>query len=327
MTDIAPEDRVPFVVGMVNIALIRESEVALRAVNRQSEKYLMLVESIRRQGVLNAICVREVKDPVSGNIVYGLVDGLHRFTAAKDAGLIEIPARVTTLDDRELLEAQIIANIHKVETKPVEYTKQMMRILAGNPLMTRRELAGRLAQTEAWISQRLNLLKLSPKIQELVDTDRIRLSNAYALAKLPAEEQIDFVDRAMTDTPQVFVPSIYNRVKEIKDAKQKGKDAAPAEFTPTIHLQKLSDVKKMYESPEEMAGMICNAQGAKSVLDGFKAAISWCLHMDDLSIRSAEVDYNARKAKREEEVARRKVEREEKKRAEAATKAADLSSL
>jgi ParB/RepB/Spo0J family partition protein len=327
MADIAPEDRVPFVVGMINVALIRESKVALRAVNRQSEKYLMLVESIRRQGILNPIVVREVKDPVSGKIVYGLVDGLHRFTASKDAGLLEVPAHVTKLDDRELLEAQIIANIHKVDTKPVEYTKQMMRILAGNPLMTRRELAGRLAQTEAWISQRLNLLKLDPKIQELVDTDKVNLSNAYALAKLPTDEQVDFVDRAMTDTPQVFVPSVYNRVKEIKDAKQKGQDAAPAEFTPTIHLQKLSDVKKMFESPEEMAGMICDAQGASNALDGFKAAIAWCLHMDDLSIRSAKVDYEARKSKREEEVARRKAEREEKKRAEAAAKAADLTSL
>jgi hypothetical protein len=203
----------------------------------------------------------------------------------------------------------------------------MMRILAGNPLMTKRELAGRLAQTEPWISQRLNLLKLDPKIQELVDAEKVVLSNAYALAKLPLEEQIDFVDRAMTDTPQVFVPSIYNRVKEIKDAKSKGKDASPAEFTPTIHLQKLSDVKKMYETPGEMPGMICKAQNASTNIEGFMAAITWCLHLDDLSIRSAKVDYEARKTKREEEVARRKAEREEKKRNEAAAKAADISQL
>ena len=40
-----------------------------------------------------------------------------------------------------MLEAQILANIHKIETKPMEYSAQLKRILSRNPLMTEAELA------------------------------------------------------------------------------------------------------------------------------------------------------------------------------------------
>lgn len=324
--EFVPESKVPTIPGRIPISLIRESEVALRTVNRNSEEYLQLVESIRQKGVLNSVSVREVKDE-HGVLTYGLVDGLHRFTAAKDAGLTEIPANITKLDDRELLEAQIIANIHKIETKPVEYTKQMTRILAGNPTLTKRELAARLAKTEAWISQRLSLTKLTDAVAKMVDDDTIKLSNAYALAKLPPEEQANFVDRAATDPPDVFVPAIYARVKEIRDAKIKGKDAAPAQFVPTPHLQKLSEVKKVFDSPDELALMVCRAQQAETPLDGFKAAVAWMLHLDSLSVREQKAEYEARKTQREEANERRKKEREEAKKKAAAEKQADITQL
>lgn len=102
------------VLKSIPLSLIRENPVALRNVNRKGEGYLGLVDSVRKDGVLNAIVVREIKDPTNGNVVYGLVDGLHRFSAASDAGLTEIPAQVKDMDDAAVLEAQLIANVHKI---------------------------------------------------------------------------------------------------------------------------------------------------------------------------------------------------------------------
>lgn len=309
--------------GNVKVALIRESEVALRSVNRQAESYLQLVESIRKVGVLNSITVR----PDVDGLHYILVDGLQRLTATRDAGLEEIPANVIdTTDDVALLQAQIIANIHKIETRPVEYSKQLLRILAANPLMTCRELASSVAQSEGWVNQRLGLLKLDSKIGELVDAGSVNLSNAYALAKLPVEEQASFVDRAMTDTPQTFIPTVHARVKQIRDAKSQGKDAAPAEFHPVAYMRKLTELKAEFESPN-VTGVIVASEGASTAEEGFRAALAWVLNMDKLSVVAQKTKDDERKAKRAAETEKRKEERQKQKDQEAAQKAASLETL
>jgi len=261
--------------GRVKLALIRESEVALRAVNRQSEKYLQLVESIRKVGVLNSITVRQDTDGTH----FVLVDGLQRLTASRDAGLEEVPANLMdgTPDEMAVLQAQIIANIHKIETRPVEYSQQLRRILSGNPLMTLRELASMVAQSESWVNQRLGLLKLDEKIGELVDAGTINLSNAYALAKLPPEEQASYVDRAMTDQPTSFLPTVHARVKEIRDAKNQGRDAAPAVFAPVAYLRKLTEVKAEMETPT-VGAVVCATEDCNTPIDGFNAAVKWFLN-------------------------------------------------
>ena len=221
----------------VPLGLIREPDEALRKVDPDKEEYVGLVESIRVRGVMNPITVRELKDEDTGDIVYGLVDGLHRFSASKDVGLDTIPSHVISCEDGELIEARIMANVHKIETKPVEYSRALLKILQNNPLMSKNDLASRLAKTGAWISERLGLLKLTDGIGSLVDEGKIGLSNAYALAKLPQEEQDEFVDRAMTMTPQQFTPTVNARVKELRDARRKGRDAAPEEFQPVPLLR------------------------------------------------------------------------------------------
>lgn len=303
---------------------IRENPVALRNVNRESEEYQGLVDSIRKDGVLNPIVVRSIVDPDTKEELYGLVDGLHRYTASQDAGRETIPAHVTTMEESKILEAQILANIHKVETKPVEYSKQLVRILAQNPLMTTSELAATLSKSPTWLVERLGLTKLAESIASLVDEGKINLSNAYALAKLPAEEQPNFLDRAMTMQPQEFVPTVNGRIKELRDAKRQGRAATPAEFVPVARLRKVGEVKEEFQQGT-VGKVLCAELKPKSVEEAFALGVAWALHMDPASVAAdRQKDKEAREA-REAEKEKRKKEREEKAKQEAASKAADLS--
>jgi ParB/RepB/Spo0J family partition protein len=307
---------------VVQLSQIRENPSALRNVNKTAEDYLGLVDSIRAKGVLNPVVVREIKDS-DGNITYGLIDGLHRFTGALDAGLTEIPANVIEASDAEVLEAQIITNIHKVETRPVEYSKQLMRILAGNPTMTAASLATKLAKSPTWISERLGLIKLEARIAKLVDEDKINLSNAYALAKLPADEQAHFVDRAMTMQPNEFVPTVNTRVKELRDAKRQGRNPNAAEFMPVPHCRKLGEIKTEFEQNEVGPRLVAEL-GLTTALEGFKTGVAWTLHMDSMSIE-ADRQKDADRRKKDEEVkAQRKADREAAKANAAAETKADL---
>lgn len=250
-----------------------------------------------------------------GNRYFELVDGLHRFCAAKDAGLMEIKVDVCSLNDDQTLEAQIMANIHKVETKPVEYSQQLKRILTRNPLMTEGELAKKLGKSPQWIKERLGLNRIDNEvIVELINEGKINLTNAYALAKLPAEEMGDFTDRAMTLDPKEFVPQVNTRVKELRDAKRAGKDAGPAEFQPVAFMQKIGAIKDELENGQ-IAEVLIPESGAETAAQGFNLAINWVLHLDSKSV-------DAQKAKEEERKAQR-ADAKKKKDAEKALKKAE----
>lgn len=304
----------------VAISEIKESPVALRSVDTQGESFLGLVDSIRQQGVMNPITVRE-EEVEGGQKVKILVDGLHRFTAAKEAGLDKIPCHILDLDKAEVLTAQIIANVHKVETKPVEYTKQIFKILSASPVLTITELASQLAKSPQWLRERLGLLKLIERAQTLVDEEKISLSNAYSLSKLPPEEQANWIDRAMTQTPQEFLPAVNSRVKEIKKARREGRDPAAAEdFVAVARLRKVKDIKEEMEVGK-IGAQLCADSKITSPAAGFNLGIKWVLHLDEQSIATAKAKDAERKLLREQASEERKAERLAKKAREAAVEA------
>jgi len=304
----------------IRVDSIRESKVALRGVNRQKPDYMSLAESVAEKGVYTPIQVREIKDPETGEPAYGLIDGLQRWTASKDAGLEWIPAVVKSMDEADILDAQLISNLHRVQTTPQQYTEHLVRILAGNPLMTEHDLAKRLAVSDTFIQQRLSLQKLNERAMKLVNSNDMSLVNAYALAKLPAEEQDDFVDRALTDQPTVFGPAVSARVKELREAKAQGRDPNGAGFVLTPHAQKMKDIKEEIDSPTVGPALLAEL-GVNNVTDAWKLALSWALKIDPKSAKAQEEAFEARKKKKEEEKARAKAERDAKKEA-AAIKAA-----
>lgn len=311
--------------SVVSVGEIRENPVALRAVNREAEAYLGLVESIRTKGFFGAITVREKVDAETGDAFYELVDGLHRFTAAKDAGLSEVNVDIVDLNDDETLEAQLMANIHKIETRPVEYSQQLRRILTRNPLMTEAQLAAQLGKSAQWIKERLGLNKIeNPEIQSLVDEGKIGLANAYALAKLPVEEQSAWVDRAMTSPPDEFIPAANARCKEIREAKRKGENAADAQFNPVAFMQKMKDVKTELESGV-VGKAIVKSNGVTSAVDGFALAIQWVLHLDPDSANEQARKDEERKAERAAAKQKRDADRATKKAAKAKQDAADAA--
>jgi len=294
---------------------IRENEVALRSVNRESEQYKGLVDSIRKSGILNAISVRPMKD-AGGTEFYELIDGLHRFTASQDAGLTKIPAIVKSVEKQEVLHMQVMANLHKVETRPVEFTHQLQRMMANSPTLTVAQIATDLCVSPAWIHSRLGLLKLSEDIQKLVDAGKIIVSNAFALAKLPTEEQVPFIERAMTMSPSEFSPTVNARAKEIRDARRAGRAPGAEEFNAIPRLRKLPELREQYVNLTVLKDLLKNAK-AKNAEDGARVTLEWVLGLDEASLAKQKADYETRKAKETSDREARKAERKRKQEEEA----------
>lgn len=303
----------------IPLAKIRENVEALRTtVEKDTEGYQQLVDSVRKRGILNPILVREIKDPATGEPLYGLIDGLHRFNAAMDAGLTEIPAQVGSLEEGDLLEAQILANVHRIETKPVQYSKALLKILGANPLLTMVELAGRLSRSPAWLNERLGLVKLKKEIAAMVDDGTLGLTNAYALAKLPEDKQVDLLQQAIAKSPAEFVPHATSIQKEIANAKREGRKADTETFKPVARLQRLASIRDeadLASKAPDQSKLIhsAKANGVKTVDEAIAYALSWVLHLDPESVKADQAKYEADKKAKEEAARKRKEEKERKK--------------
>jgi ParB/RepB/Spo0J family partition protein len=304
--------------AMVPVSLIRKSDTALRGVQRQTEKYQLLLQSVKRHGVLNSITVCERVDPATKTKFYALVDGLQRFTAASDAGLTEVPASIVDIDDAEILEAQIVTNLNRIDTRPADVSKHLLRILARNPYMTKQQLCERVCQSITWVEQRLGLANLKPEIQELVNLGKIHLTNAYSLSKVDEEEQLQHVEAAMTESPKTFVPRMKQRVKELRDARKSGGDAGEATFQPVQYMQKVGDVKNELANGCPILSALIQKHAVTDPVDAAKLALAWALHFDQDSQDEQRREHDAKVKKREEEKERMKAEREEKKQKDAA---------
>jgi ParB/RepB/Spo0J family partition protein len=318
----AEGDRPKTRLKMIPVAQIRESSVALRKVDKKTPEYAEMLDSVKKHGIYNPIVVRELKDD-DGKVFYGVVEGLHRWNLAMDAGMEEIPAHVYNMQDAEVLEAQVIGNAQRIETKPVEYTNQLRKIFGQNPTMTLMDMANKLSKSVAWVSQRLKLADLPKHVGQLVDDGKITLSNAYALvdiARLAPEEVDNFLDRAQTLAPTEFAPVVQQRVKALRDARREGKKAGENnEFVPVPHVRKPASIKGEFNSPT-IRDQVLNRLNAKSVQDGWQAALAWVVHMDPISIEEGKKEFEAEKAA-QEEARRIRNEEKERKRKEEASKA------
>jgi len=296
----------------IDVAKIKQNPSALRPVNKQSVEYEGLVASVREMGILNAVSIKANEDEDSEQYPYVLIDGLHRWTAAIDAGLMTIPSLIKSLDDCQVLQAQLIANVHKIETKPVQYSKQLQRILAYMPTMTQNELAGQLGKSGQWLRERLGLQKLSEKIGDLVDKGELQLANAYVLAKLPEDEQVNFLEQALTMQPGEFGPVVKNRITEIKKAAREGREPGTAEFVPGAFLQKVGDIKSELESSDIGKALLAK-HGINNPQAAWNLAIKWALHLDPDSVAVQKEKDEERKSREKEKREGRAAERSVKK--------------
>ncbi len=117
-----------------------------------------------------------------------VIDGSSRLAAAREAGLATIKVMVS--DDQgssseELLESALVANIHRQDLGELDEARALERLLAIHG--SQRDLARRLHRSQAWVSQRLALLNLTPELQARVGEEPIDLLRA--VGNKPAEEQ------------------------------------------------------------------------------------------------------------------------------------------
>jgi ParB family transcriptional regulator, chromosome partitioning protein len=146
-----------------------------------------LAESVRRQGVLQPILVREIK-ATGGGAKYQVVAGERRLRAAREAGLKAIPAQVRRMDEAEALGAQIVENLQREDVHPLDEADGYLRMKDEMKLSVR-DIAARVAKDARYVARRLALTNLIAPARDDFRKERITLAHALEICRLAPEIQ------------------------------------------------------------------------------------------------------------------------------------------
>ncbi|TWH99940.1 ParB family chromosome partitioning protein [Luteimonas cucumeris] len=149
--------------------------------NMDADKLTELAESIRAQGVIQPIVVRDL-----GGKRYEIIAGERRWRASQQAGLTEIPVVVREVDDRTVVAMALIENIQREDLNPLEEAQALQRLIDEFAL-THAQAAEAVGRSRAAVSNLLRLLELPPAIRALLESRRLEMGHARALLTLSPE--------------------------------------------------------------------------------------------------------------------------------------------
>ena len=144
-------------------------------------KLTELSESIKAQGVIQPIVVRQLPDRT-----FEIIAGERRWRASREAGLAEVPVVVREVDDRTVVAMALIENIQREDLNPLEEAQALQRLIDEFDL-THAAAAEAVGRSRAAVSNLLRLLELPPAIRALVEARRLEMGHARALLTLSPE--------------------------------------------------------------------------------------------------------------------------------------------
>jgi ParB family chromosome partitioning protein len=142
-----------------------------------------LAASIRSDGIVQPIIVRS-----TGDHAFQLVAGERRWRAAKLAGLETIPAIVRELSDAQAFQTALIENLQREDLAPLERAAAYQHYLDSFG-GTIEELATKLAESRANVSNYLRLLKLRAEICYMLGAGELGMGQARAIAGIPDQQR------------------------------------------------------------------------------------------------------------------------------------------
>ena len=225
-----------------------------------------LSESIKRQGILQPILVRE--KPQGG---FELIAGERRWRASKLAGLDSIPAIVKSAFDEEVSVLALVENIQRDNLNAFEEAAALGR-LRDEFKLTQEEIASAVGRSRTAVANLLRLLMLGETAKNLLLEGHIEMGHARALLgveNLNDQEAlaIEIKNKSLSVRQAELLVRKF-KAKKTKSVKRPEKDADVAKLERSIsdYLGAQTKIKEKakgagelvieYSSLEELEGII-----------------------------------------------------------------------
>lgn len=217
-------------VARIPVAQIRRSPWQPRH-TFEVEALSELVASVRERGVLQPLLVRRNGDN------YELIAGERRFRAATEAGLLDLPAIVMEVTDREALEIALVENLQRSDLNLIEEAEGY-RALADKFQMTQEQIATRVGKARPTVANAMRLLDLPDAVKQLVAEKKVSPGHAKALLGLENRTEMELLAHRITKE-DLSVRTIENIVARTKRGPRKPR--AEKDDVPEQHIRYLVD--------------------------------------------------------------------------------------
>ena len=169
-----------------------------------------LSESIKQHGIIQPLVLRRL-----GN-KFEIIAGERRFKAATMAGLRQVPAIISNIDDNKSAEIALVENIQRRNLTPIEEAKSYKNLL-DRGYMTQEQLAEKMGVSQSSIANKLRLLNLAPEVQDALLQEKISERHARSLLVLPKEEQAEWLKKIIAK--RMTVRQLDMEIKKAKGEK------------------------------------------------------------------------------------------------------------
>jgi len=184
--------------------------------NFDEDALIELSDSIKNVGIISPLVVKK-KDGF-----YEIIAGERRWRAAKLAGLKEVPVIINNnYDDEQTLEVSIIENIQREKLNPIEEGLAYKRLIDEFDL-NQDEVAERVSKSRSDVTNKMRLLKLDERVQEMLISEMISMGHARALLGFEdGDEQYAVAEKVSAE--KLSVRDIEKLVKSASKAKRENK--------------------------------------------------------------------------------------------------------
>lgn len=172
-----------------------------------------LADSIRAQGIMQPILVREI-----GAEQFEIIAGERRWRAAQKAGLAEVPVLVRDIADEAALAMALIENIQRENLNPLEEAMGIKRLI-DEFSMTHEKAAEAVGRSRVAVSNLLRLLTLTPMVQDMLLDNQIDMGHARALVGVEPAQQILLANKVVQE--ELSVREVERLMQQAPDAKKK----------------------------------------------------------------------------------------------------------
>lgn len=180
------------------------------------ESLASLADSIKAQGIMQPILVREVASEK-----FEIIAGERRWRASQIAGLLEVPVLVREIADEAALAMALIENIQRENLNPIEEANGIKRLI-DEFSMTHEAAAQAVGRSRSAVTNLLRLQNLHAVVQEMLMLGRLDMGHARALLGLDSVKQItaaeEIVQKGLSvrDTEQLVKRLSTESTKPVK---------------------------------------------------------------------------------------------------------------
>ena len=152
-----------------------------------NDTILGLSESIKSQGLMQPILVRNLKDGK-----FEIIAGERRWRAARLAKLTEVPVVIKNVkDDSSALAMALVENLQRQDLNPIEEAKGLQRLIKDFGL-THSQVAESVGKSRTSVTNLIRLLNSDNEVQKLLLSGKLEHGHVRALLTLNRVDQIKF---------------------------------------------------------------------------------------------------------------------------------------